>query len=200
MTFKLGLTGGIGSGKSTVAAMLARHGAHIADADAISRQVSSPGGAAIAPIERAFGASLIAPDGSLDRDAMRALIYTQPDAKARLEAIIHPLVRQGIAQQVQAAIDAKHRLIVLDIPLLVESATWRPQLDAILVVDCSPDTQIHRVMQRSGLQRAQVQAIIDAQAPRALRLAAADVVLCNDGIDIPTLTQQVQQIALRFGL
>jgi dephospho-CoA kinase len=200
MTFKLGLTGGIGSGKSTVAALLAQHGAHIADADAISRQVSAPGGAAIALIKRAFGASLIAPDGSLDRDAMRALIYTQPDAKARLEAIIHPLVRQGIEQQVQAAIDAKHRLIVLDIPLLVESAIWRPQLDAVLVVDCLPETQIHRVMQRSGLQRAQVQAIIDAQAPRALRLAAADVVLCNDGIDIPTLSQQVQQIALRFGL
>jgi dephospho-CoA kinase len=200
MTTRLGLTGGIGSGKSTVAGIFARYGASVIDADAVSRQASSAGGAAMSAVVREFGAIFASPDGSLDRDAMRALIFAKPAAKARLEAIIHPIVGQEIARQEHDALASGCLLIVFDIPLLVESSRWRPRLDAVLVVDCAPETQIQRVMQRSGLKREQVQQIIDAQANRAQRLAAADIVICNDGIDIPALEQQVQVLVARFGL
>jgi dephospho-CoA kinase len=199
-TIRLGLTGGIGSGKSTVAGIFAQHGAFVIDADAVSRQASAAGGVAMPAIVREFGAAFASPDGSLNRDAMRALIFAEPAAKARLEAIIHPIVGQEIASQERDALASGSRLIVFDIPLLVESAHWRPRLDAVLVVDCAPETQIQRVMQRSGLKREQVQQIIDVQASRAQRLAAADIVICNDGIDIPALEQQVQALVARFGL
>lgn len=200
MTTQLGLTGGIGSGKSTVAALFAECGASIIDADAISRQSTASGGSAITAIERAFGAVMLASDGSLDRDAMRALIFSQPEAKAQLESIIHPLVGQTIAAQQLAAVQAGHRLVVLDIPLLVESSHWRPKLDAVVVVDCAVETQIQRVMQRSQWTRAQVEQVIAAQASRQQRLAAADAVICNDGIDLATLKLQVRETATLFGL
>jgi dephospho-CoA kinase len=200
MIFKLGLTGGIGSGKSTVAAMLATQGAYLVDADALSRQATASGGAAIAEIIQVFGAELIATDGSMNRDAMRALIFKNPEAKEKLEAIVHPLVKREMVHQVQIANAQAYPLVVLDIPLLVESPHWRALVDAVLVVDCHPETQIQRVMQRNGFKREQVQAIVDAQAPRAVRLAAADVVVCNEGIDIAALQHHVQQIGLRFGL
>ncbi len=200
MATQLGLTGGIGSGKSTVAALFAECGASIIDADAISRQSTATGGSAIKAIERTFGAAMLASDGSLDRDAMRALIFSQPVAKAQLEAIIHPLVGQAIATQQQAAVQAGSRLVVIDIPLLVESEQWRLKLDAVLVVDCSVETQIQRVMQRSQWTRAQVEQVIAAQASRQQRLAAADAVICNDGIDLATLKLQVRETAVRFGL
>jgi dephospho-CoA kinase len=200
MTLKLGLTGGIGSGKSTVASMLARLGASVLDADAMSRQASAAGGPAIPAIRQTFGERFVTVDGSVDRDAMRSLIFADPSAKMRLEAIIHPLVGQEMGRLEQQALVAGCPMLVFDIPLLVESSRWRPRLDWVLVVDCDSETQIQRVIKRSSWSRAQVQQTMTAQASRTLRLSAADVVICNEGIDIHTLEQQVQQWAHRFGL
>src|ERR1700712_1313901 len=170
MATRIGLTGGIGSGKSTVLAMLQALGAAAIDADAISRATTASGGAAIAAIARQFGPEFIAVDGALDRARVREQAYAQPQARRELERIIHPLVGEEIERQVQAALAAGTRSIVLDIPLLVESTRWRPQLDRVLVVDCSPETQVARVVARSGLAPEEVRTIIAAQAPRALRL------------------------------
>ncbi len=197
---RLGLTGGIGSGKSTVAQILVQAGAAHMDADAIARSVTAPGGAGIPAIRGTFGDHLIGADGGLDRDRMRTLAFADPDAKRQLEAIVHPLVGQETARQAQRAIDAGHSLLVFDIPLLVESGRWRQQLDRVLVVDCEPSTQISRVTLRSGLTPQAVEAIINAQAPRLLRLAAADCVIYNDGITLDELGRQVHQLAQRFGL
>ncbi|MFT3717893.1 dephospho-CoA kinase [Pseudorhodoferax sp.] len=196
----LGLTGGIGSGKSTVAAMLAGLGAALIDADANARAVTAAGGAAIEPLRAAFGPALITPEGALDRARMRELVFGDAEAKRRLEAIVHPLVGLLGRQQHDTALAAGRRCVVHDIPLLVESGRWRAQLDAVLVVDCQPQTQIARVMQRSGLTEAAVRAIIAAQAPRALRLAAADAVICNDGISLEQLRIEVHGFAQAFGL
>jgi dephospho-CoA kinase len=199
----MGLTGGIGSGKSTVAAMFARLGAHVIDADAVSRQTTTAGGIAMPAIAKVFGASFVASDGGLDREAMRKHIFSMPATKAQLEAIIHPLVGQEIKRLEQTAVASGSQLVVFDIPLLVESTHWRPRLDLVLVVDCDAETQIQRVMQRSGWPRAQVQQAIAAQADRALRLAAADIVIFNQGLDIQALEQQVlacmRQICLSSG-
>ncbi len=200
MPLKLGLTGGIGGGKSTVAAILSGLGATVLDADAVSRQASAAGGAAIPAIAQTFGAGFIAADGSLDRDAMRALVFTDPGAKARLEAIIHPIVGQEMGRLEQQALAADCTLLVFDIPLLVESSRWRSRLDLVMVVDCEMETQIQRVMHRSGWRREQVQQAVTAQASRTLRLSAADVVIFNEGIDIHALEQLVRQWAHRFGL
>jgi len=200
MATRIGLTGGIGSGKSTVLAMLQALGAAGIDADAISRATTAAGGAAIPLIARTFGADFIAGDGALDRARMRERAYAQPEARRELEQIIHPLVAEEIARQVQAALAAGARCIVFDIPLLVESTRWRPQLDRVLVVDCTPETQVARVVARSGLAAEDVRAIIGAQAPRALRLAAADLVICNEGLSLDALRHEVQQAAQSFGL
>jgi len=197
---RIGLTGGIGSGKSTVLAMLQALGAAAIDADAISRATTAPGGAAIAAIAASFGQDFITPQGALDRARMRERAYAQPEARRELEQIIHPLVGEEIARQVQAALAAGARCIVFDIPLLVESPRWRPQLDRVLVVDCTPDTQVARVVARSALAPDEVRAIITAQAPRALRLAAADLVICNEGLTLDALRHEVQQAAASFGL
>jgi dephospho-CoA kinase len=200
MTIQLGLTGGIGSGKSTVAKIFAHCGATVIDADAVSKQTTAAGGAAIPAIEREFGPELVTADGSLHRDAMRTLIFNEPDAKAKLEAIIHPLVGQEIEHLTQRALAAASALIVFDIPLLVESSRWRPQLDLVMVVDCEVGTQISRVMQRSGWSREQTQQVVQAQATREQRLCAADIVICNEAIDLHQLDLQVQECARRFGL
>ena len=200
MATRIGLTGGIGSGKSTVLAMLQALGAAGIDADAISRATTAAGGAAIPLIARKFGADFIGGDGALDRARMRERAYAQPEARRELEQIIHPLVAEEIARQVQAALAAGARCIVFDIPLLVESTRWRPQLDRVLVVDCTPETQVARVVARSGLAAEDVRAIIGAQAPRALRLAAADLVICNEGLTLDALRHEVQQAAASFGL
>ena len=200
MTMRVGLTGGIGSGKSTVLKMLARLGAAVIDADAISRATTAAGGTAIAAIALRFGSEFITADGALDRDRMREMAYADPQARKRLEDIIHPLVGQESARQVQAALDAGVPCIVFDIPLLVESGRWRAQVDRVLVVDCSPETQVERVVARSGLQPQAISAIMAAQAPRALRLAAADIVICNDGISLDQLRDKVAQAASGFGL
>lgn len=196
----LGLTGGIGSGKTTVSAMLVARGAALVDADANARAVTAAGGAAIEPIRAAFGAALIGADGALDRARMRELVFREPQAKAALEAIVHPLVGALGRQQHAAAAAAGRPCLVYDIPLLVESGRWRAQLDAVLVVDCRPETQVARVGARSGLAPEAVQAIIAAQAPRALRLAAADTVIYNDGISLAQLRIEVDAFAQAFGL
>jgi dephospho-CoA kinase len=197
---KLGLTGGIGSGKSTVATMLMAHGAALIDADANARSVTAPGGAAIAAIRSAFGEEMITADGALDRARMREMAFSDPTARLRLEAIVHPLVGQAGQAQLDAARTAGHRCVVYDIPLLVESGRWRSQLDAILVVDCLPATQVARVMARSGLQAEATEAIIAAQATRAQRLAAADAVIYNEGISLTQLQAEVAAVAQGFGL
>lgn len=197
---RIGLTGGIGSGKSTVLQMLRELGAAAIDADAISRATTAAGGAAIPHIAQRFGADFIDATGALDRARIRARIYAHPEARRELEAIIHPLVGEEIARQVDAALAAGARCIVFDIPLLVETGRWRAEVDRVMVVDCEPETQVARVTARSGLAPDEVRAIIAAQAPRALRLAAADVVVCNEGLDLDALRNEVEQAARSFGL
>lgn len=194
--FKLGLTGGIGSGKSTVAEILRSLGAALIDADAISRQSTQAGGAAIEPLRLAFGSQVLHSDGALNRDAMRALFTQQPDAKFRLESIIHPIVGRQIAHQLQIAADEKKQCAVLDIPLLAESGSrWRGQLHAVWVVDCLPETQRQRVAQRSGWPSEQIQSVIALQARRPERLACADTVIYNEGLSLPTLQELVRSLA-----
>ncbi|MBK8665022.1 MAG: dephospho-CoA kinase [Burkholderiales bacterium] len=201
-TRQIGLTGGIGSGKSTVATLLAERGAAVIDADAISRASTAGGGGALPAIAATFGAALIGADGALDRAAMRALVYRDAGARQRLEAIVHPLVAQEIDRQAQRAINAGHHLIVFDVPLLVESGPrWRARVDRVLVVDCDPATQIERVMARNQLPREEIERIIAAQVTRAQRLGAADAVLFNGaGVTLTALHTQVHTWAARFGL
>ena len=197
---RLGLTGGIGSGKSTVAALLAKMGAAVLDADAISRALTAPQGLAIDPILQVFGAEFITPAGALDRERMRALVFADPGAKQRLEAIIHPLVGQETSRQALAAQASGKRCLVFDVPLLIESGHWRQKLDQVLVVDCLPETQISRVMARSALSREAVLAIMASQASRAARLHAADAVIFNDTLTLDDLKAQVRALAPAFGL
>ncbi|MES2483703.1 MAG: dephospho-CoA kinase [Pseudomonadota bacterium] len=197
---RIGLTGGIGSGKSTVLATLAAMGAATVDADAISRSVTAVGGAAIKPIAQAFGANFIAADGSLDRTVMREHVFAHPEARKQLEAIVHPLITQRIADQVAQARAEGRRCVVFDVPLLVESGRWRAQVDRVMVVDCDVQVQIERVMSRSGLTAEQVRAIIAVQATRAQRLAAADIVICNEGYSLGELEALVRQVGQGFGL
>ena len=199
-SFRLGLTGGIGAGKSTVARMLADLGAAIIDADALSRATTAPGGTAIDPVRASFGDNFITPDGAMDRDAMRTLVFADPSARHRLEAIVHPLVHQAIEAAAVAAHQAGHHCLVFDIPLLVESKRWPAQLDKVLVVDCSEQTQRDRVMARNGLARADVERIMESQASRTQRLAAADLVVFNDQKPLDTLRCEVAAVAQHFGL
>jgi dephospho-CoA kinase len=197
---RLGLTGGIGSGKSTVAALLGTHGAHVIDTDAISRHLTAPSGAAIPAIARAFGSDFITTQGALDRDHMRQLVFQYPAARLRLEQILHPLIGLEARHQAVLAQDAGTRSIVFDIPLLVESGRWRPILDQVLVVDCLPETQIARVMARSQLQREEVERILQQQASRLQRLHAADHVINNNAQNLEQLQRLVQAFAAHFGL
>lgn len=197
---RLGLTGGIGSGKSTVAAMLADHGAAVIDADAIARSVTAAGGEAIAAIRAAFGADFIDASGALDRGRMRELAYNDADARHRLEAIVHPLVSQKTWQQAALAEAGGYRCLVFDVPLLVESSHWRARVDRVIVVDCSPASQIDRVVTRSGLTPSAVKAILAAQSPRLQRLKAADAVVFNEGVSLPVLRSGVDALARSLGL
>ena len=175
-------------------------GAVVLDADAITRALTAPGGAAIDPIRHSFGDAFISPSGALDRDLMRTRVYAEPAARQRLEAIIHPLVQQDIWRQAGTAEAAGAPCLVFDVPLLVESKSWQQRVDKILVIDCSPETQISRVQARSGLSRVAVEAIMATQASRAQRLAVADHVILNDGISLEILDEQVRQLAPAFGL
>jgi dephospho-CoA kinase len=195
---RIGLTGGIGSGKSTLAQLLVARGVALIDADAVSRQLTAAGGAAMPDIKREFGPAFIAADGSLARDRMRELVFAQPEARLRLQALLHPRILSALLEQESLLINQGKPLVLLDIPLLVESAHWRQKLDRVLVVDCSTDTQIRRVMQRSGMTAEQVQGIMATQAHRAQRLSAADWVIDNDSDDIGKLMRQAQAIQLHI--
>ena len=188
---RIGLTGGIGSGKSTVGAMLAAFGATLIDTDAIARELSQSGGTAIAPIRAAFGDAFIDAAGALDRPRMRALAFSDPLARRRLEAILHPLIG---AETERRALAAPAAMLVFDVPLLVESAHWRAKVDQVLVVDCSEETQIARVAARPGWTRETAQAVIAQQATRAARRACADAVIFNDGISLDALAERVRML------
>jgi dephospho-CoA kinase len=196
---RIGLTGGIGSGKSTVANMLRELGAAIVDADAIARSVANPGGAALPALHARYGDDLASLATGLNRAAMRELVFTQPQARQELESLLRPFILQGIAGAVAAAAgQAGTQAVVLDIPLLVENlAQWRPHIAAIWVVDCPSEVQIQRVLSRpssQGWSRGQVQGVLAAQASRQQRQAAADVLLDNGaGVSLADLRAQVQQ-------
>ena len=192
---RIGLTGGIGSGKSTVAAMLSDLGATLIDTDAISRAITLPGGAAIPAIRSAFGADVLDAAGGLDRARMRDIVFAQTDAKRRLEAVLHPLI--GIETERQATA-AAGTTIVFDVPLLVESKRWRRIVDRVLVVDASEATQLTRVVTRSGWAPDAVRAVIAQQAPRRERRAAADAVVFNDGLSLEALAGEVRSLWARW--
>lgn len=175
---KIGLTGGIGSGKTRVADFFALWGASVIDTDAIAHQLTAPGGAAIEPIRVQFGPEVIAPDGSLDRRSMRELVFADPPARQRLEAILHPMIGQVTREQAQQATGC---YLVFVVPLLIESGRWRDKVDRICVVDCDPSTQIARVQARSGLTQEAIERIMSVQVDREVRLAAADDIVLNDG-------------------
>jgi len=175
--YRIGLTGGIGSGKSRVAEFFQEWGAAVIDTDVIAHELTAPGGGAIEPIRSAFGPGVITPQGALDRAAMREAVFQDPSARLRLEAILHPMI--GQVTQARAS-QAKGCYLVFVVPLLVESGRWRDKVDRICVVDCDPATQIARVRARSGLTPETIARIMSAQASREERLAAADDVVLND--------------------
>lgn len=185
---RIGLTGGIGSGKSTVARFLVARGAVLIDTDAIARTLAQPGGAAIGALRTAFGPDLIDEHGGMDRSRMRDLVFADASARLRLEGILHPLIGEECHRQATAAAG---RTLVFDVPLLAESRHWRERVDRVLVVDCSTQTQVERVIQRSGWTRETVQAVISKQASREVRRACADAVLHNDGTSPSELERQV---------
>lgn len=188
---KIGLTGGIGSGKSTVARMLVDLGAVLVDTDAIARELTAPGGAAIPALREAFGPQAVGADGALNRDWMRERVFSDPEAKGRLEGILHPMIGETAQQRALAAAPAT---VVFDVPLLVESGRWRSRVDRVLVVDCREQTQVERVMARNGWPAETVQRIIAQQATRAQRRAVADAVIDNDGRDLPALRAEVGRL------
>jgi len=190
---RIGLTGGIGSGKSTVAQALVTLGAaHLVDTDAISRTLTLSGGAAMPAIAQHFGPGFVTPEGALHRPAMRELAFRDPAARLALEAILHPLIGEETERQARAA--SPGQWVVFDVPLLVESGRWRQKVQRVILVDCEESTQVSRVMQRSQLTEEAVHAIIAQQASRARRRAAADAVLYNDGISLDQLHQDVAQL------
>ena len=193
---RIGLTGGIGSGKSTVGKLLAERGAAVIDADAIARSVTAPQGLAMPQITQVFGTEFVDPQGALDRDRMRAHVFANPLAKKQLEAIIHPLVAQATQAQAQQAELTGHPALVFDVPLLVESGRWRTQVDVVLVIDCLVETQIQRVIARNNLPRETIEAILAAQASRPQRLAAADWVIFNDKLSLDDLRTEVFALPL----
>jgi len=192
---RIGLTGGIGSGKSAVAQILSEQdGVRRIDADEIARQLTGSGGQAMPVIVQKFGAHMTGADGALNRDAMRALLLEQAEAKAQLEAILHPLIGLQIAQRMAQAEQGGCAATVAEIPLLVEAgARWRSQFDAVWVVDCAESMQMARVQARSAWSVQHIQAMMDAQAKREQRLACADVVLYNDGLSWAQLRQISEQ-------
>lgn len=189
----LGLTGGIGSGKSSVASFLAKRGAWVIDTDLIAHQITAPEGVAIDPIQREFGSEFILPDGSLNRAKMRDYVFKEPESKRKLEAIAHPLIRQETLLQAENGLQNHAPYLVFVVPLLLESGAWTENLDHIAVVDCEEEVQIRRVMERSQLGREAVLAIMAHQASRADRLAIADTVIYNQG-DLVSLEIEVDRL------
>ena len=190
MTLVVGLTGGIGSGKSAAAEEFARLGATVVDTDAIAHELTGPGGAAIPEIKRLFGRAFVDASGAMDRRRMRGLVFSDAEEKARLESLLHPMIRAESERRIAAA---NGPYVVLVVPLLVESPDYRARLGRVLVVDCPEALQITRVRQRSGLPEAEVKRIIATQIQREKRLAAADDVIDNSGT-ISALQQQVRKL------
>ncbi|CAN7609301.1 dephospho-CoA kinase [Variovorax sp. LjRoot84] len=192
---RIGLTGGIGSGKSTVASILVSAGATLIDTDAIARAIAQPHGAAMPAIEAEFGPAVIAADGGLDRARMRDLVFADTGARKRLEAILHPLISAECEGQASAAAG---QLIVFDVPLLVESKRWRALVDRVLVVDATEETQVQRVVARSGWTPEAVRAVIAQQADPAQRRAAADAVIFNEKMSLAELSADVRNLWERW--
>ena len=193
-SFKIGLTGGIGSGKSTVAVLFAELGVSVIDADALAHELTGPGGAAIEPIRAAFGPEYVDQRGALDRGRMREKVFSDPAAKATLESILHPMIR---AESERRSTQADTPYVILMIPLLIETGEPRTRCDRVLVVDCPESMQIERAMARSELSRDAVEAIIAAQVPRAERLRHADDVIDNSGPP-ENLRPQVEKLHARY--
>lgn len=191
----VGLTGGIGSGKSTVADLFAARGVPLVDTDVIAHRVTAPQGLAMPQIAAQFGPEFVAADGSMDRARMRALVFGDEAARKRLEAITHPLIRAETERETR---EAKGPYVMLVVPLLVESGAWKTRVNRVLTVDCSVETQIARVMSRNGFTREQVLAIIARQATREARLAAADDVIVNDNVTLDALAQDVEILHRRY--
>lgn len=194
--YRIGLTGGVGSGKSTVASMLRELGAGLVDADQLVHELIAPAGAAIAELREAFGPSAIAADGGLDRAWMRALAFSDAAARHRLEGILHPRVRQEAERRAQA-LASEVPYVVLVVPLLIESGSWAGRVLRVLVVDCAEATQLERVMARPGIDRSAALAIIRAQADRPSRLAAADDVLFNEA-PIAEMRDRVERLHTHY--
>ena len=194
MSFVVGLTGGIGSGKSAAAAEFERLGADVVDTDAIAHELTGRAGRALPEIERVFGAALIGDNGALDRTKMRSLVFADPAARKALEALLHPKIRAESQRRIAAS---RGPYVVHVVPLLIESADYRSRVDRVLVIDAPEELQLERVRARSGLSDADVRAIIAAQAARAERLAAADDVIENRGT-IDALRQQVAAFHRRY--
>jgi len=194
---RIGLTGGIGSGKSTVAAMLVDCGACLVDTDAIAHALTAPGGAALDALAREFGPQIIAADGSMDRARMRALAFGDASARRRLEAILHPMIGHEALRQ---AGQAGPRPVVFDVPLLSAASPWRQRVDRLLVVDCREGTQVRRVVQRSGWTEEQVRRVIAQQVPRAARRAIADAVIFNDELPLQQLQSEVRWLWQRWSV
>ncbi len=189
---RIGLTGGIGSGKSTVARRFAALGALVVDTDALAHALTAPGGDALPAIAAAFGDDLIGPDGAMDRAKMRALVFAQPAERQRLEAILHPMI--GAATRAHASRAGAGQAIVFDVPLLAESGTWRARVDRVVVVDCATATQVARVVQRSGWTADAVERTIAQQASRAQRRAIADAVIVNETLTLAQLEAEVDAL------
>lgn len=189
---RIGLTGGIGSGKSTVAGILRDFGAWVVDSDALAHRLTAPGGAAIPAIAERFGAEMIDAQGALDRARMRERVFEDPEARKALEAILHPMI--GAATQAEAARGPAGAPRVFDVPLLVESRHWLGRVDRVLVVDCPEALQVQRVMQRSGWTAEAVERVIAQQASRSARRAVADAVVYNDGLDLAALRAQLRTL------
>jgi dephospho-CoA kinase len=186
--FAVGLTGGIGSGKSTVADLFAAHGVPLVDTDLIAHRITAANGIAMPQIAVEFGEAFVAPDGSLDRARMRSLVFSDEGARKRLEGITHPLIRAETEREQR---EAQGPYVIVVVPLLVESGKWKTRVNRVLTVDCSVETQIARVMSRNNFSRDQVLAIIARQATREARLAAADDVIDNDNAPLDALKAQV---------
>ncbi len=185
---RVGLTGGIGCGKSTVAEVLREHGATLLDTDAISRDLTAAGGRAIPLLRAHFGPASVDAQGAMDRARMRALVFADPAAKQTLEGLLHPLITEEAEAQAAASVAAWQ---VFDVPLLIETGRWRHKLHRIIVVDCDEATQIQRVAQRPGWNEALAAQVVRQQAPRSARRACADVLIDNQHVDLPGLTQRV---------
>jgi dephospho-CoA kinase len=178
VTFVVGLTGGIGSGKTAAADAFAKLGATVVDTDVIAHELTQKGGAAVADIEKLFGSGFLDRTGGMDRKKMRDHVFADPAAKRALEALLHPMIREESARRIAAATGP---YVVHVVPLLIESPDYRRRVDRVLVVDCPEEAQVERVRARSGLSEDEVRAIMRGQAPRAERLAAADDVIDNSG-------------------